>query len=311
MEIYPYSHFERQIVDDFHVNFSNAKNNVNVVFYSRLEFSPVRVIVIDTARSKISDNKDKDLSVIRQFYQIWQDLNSSSGNELLFPAEYKRFLEFSDQVDLKSLDERKYLGTRVVKSKLWRIRKGENQSDFILLVNNAESYEILIGYLYQVSCYYQLAMDHIILHASGVIHKKGLFIFTGTSGAGKTTAAGFAQEMGAELLDDDQILLHKGHDGLFYGDGWGYQIKKGYTPIRGIFYLIQSDHDRLISLPKVQTARMLLDRFFEVVSPQLSADFQYRVFAQIASLTRTVPSYELRFRKSPDFWKLIDERFPD
>jgi hypothetical protein len=117
--------------------------------------------------------------------------------------------------------------------------------------------------------------------------------------------------LGAELLDEDQILVRAGSDGSFYGDGWGYQIKEGNSPIRAIFFVVQANEDCLIPLSQVRAARMLLDRFSEVVFLRLSPKMQTQVFVQISSLARGVPAYELYFRKSPDFWKLIDEHFPD
>jgi len=40
-------------------------------------------------------------------------------------------------------------------------------------------------------------------------------------------------------------------------------------------------------------------------------EYLRRSIRTIGDLARTIPGYELHFRKSPDFWKLIDAEFPD
>ncbi len=34
------------------------------------------------------------------------------------------------------------------------------------------------------------------------------------------------------------------------------------------------------------------------------------IFERAAKLARNIPGYTLHFRKNPDFWNIIDERFP-
>ena len=52
--------------------------------------------------------------------------------------------------------------------------------------------------------------------------------------------------------------------------------------------------------------QLLFARHNDILGNQFSDDLMKHSFEFIAGLARKVPGYELHFRKSPDFWKLID-----
>jgi hypothetical protein len=65
-----------------------------------------------------------------------------------------------------------------------------------------------------------------------------------------------------------------------------------------------------VAKDKTQMAHFLMERSIEVFGDILNDRMMEKLFRQIALLARNVPGYEMHFRKSLDFWKLIDEQIP-
>ena len=116
--------------------------------------------------------------------------------------------------------------------------------------------------------------------------------------------------MGSQVIDEDQVLVHSLPGGGYSADGWGYGIVPCETPLRAIFSLVQDSEDRLIPLNEMQVTRLILERQSDILGGMLSGEKLRGSFHLAGEIARHVPGYELHFRKSPDFWKLIDEKFP-
>jgi hypothetical protein len=152
---------------------------------------------------------------------------------------------------------------------------------------------------------YQLKIP---LHVSGVIHKNLLFLFGGPSGVGKSTVAGLSTKRGDMVIDEDQLLLQRQPDGNYRAQAWGYSLQSYDTPLSAVFKLVQDNQDCLTPLSQLQTTRFLLERVMDVIGSKLPQGSMEQIFHQAAEMARFIPGYELHFRKSPDFWKLIDEQ---
>ena len=73
--------------------------------------------------------------------------------------------------------------------------------------------------------YLTVKFDAIMIHGSGVSDSGSGRVFTGVSGQGKTTMAKLWFDAGAEILNDDRLIIRKDHDGytvhntpMFYVD---------------------------------------------------------------------------------------------
>ena len=140
----------------------------------------------------------------------------------------------------------------------------------------------------------------------------------GESGKGKTTVAQLSVETGHIALGDDLnfIIQVRPND---YKLGVAPSIVPTLSSysmlnpsLRGIFKLTKDNHDELIQLSPRNIAKNLLESLKQIPkAASLSDQIFQNAFQTISSIARAVPGYELHFRKSPDFWKLIDERFPD
>jgi hypothetical protein len=157
--------------------------------------------------------------------------------------------------------------------------------------------------------YSKIDTGSIPVHACGVIRLDCLFLFGGPSGAGKSTTARLSRKLGAQILDEDQVLIWENQNGNFYANAWGYSLKNCESPIKAIINLIQDEQDHLYRMSDLTTARFIMDRVFEVCGFYLSDQNKRKLFSMSARVARSIPGYTLHFRKSPDFWKLIDAEF--
>jgi hypothetical protein len=188
-----------------------------------------------------------------------------------------------------------------------RLRKDPSGKCFFALVDSSgrlPDYELnnLINIL-------QIEQGFIPIHACGVIHQQGLFLFGGKSGSGKSTIAALSSLNGNDILDEDQVVIRKPGPQQFYANAWGYSLKTSYVPIKAVFKVVQSINDALYPLTQVETAKFLFSRVMDVTQHASSKQFLVNIFSGMSEMARSIPGYELHFRKSPDFWKLIDREF--
>lgn len=74
--------------------------------------------------------------------------------------------------------------------------------------------------------------------------------------------------------------------------------------------LIQDDMDYLVPLSTIQVTKLLYEGMMQIPkSSAIHKGRQARAFKTMSEIARNIPGYELHFRKSPDFWKVIDAEF--
>jgi hypothetical protein len=144
-----------------------------------------------------------------------------------------------------------------------------------------------------------------LLHAATVIRDGKAYVFTGRSGAGKSTVASLSPE-GSVLTDEISLLRHE--NGLWRAYGtpfWGEFRAAGSNtsaPVAGIFRLLQAAENRVTALRPMAILRALLPNvlFF-------SADAKAnRQLLEILSVAATeIAGYNLAFRKNSTFWEVL------
>lgn len=218
----------------------------------------------------------------RAFVFLWPPQNQNKGSDIQNTRE-KRFLAFSIENPKEEAAYLKIFGYMIFLANTWHIERGG-----------------------------------LCVHSAAVSRNGQGFLFLGDSGAGKSTTARLSVEAGCLALGDDLnfILSHEKHGYSLAASPSPILSSVGYSMIQpglqGIFTLVQDKKDYLVSLSPKQTAIALFDSFQKQTpyTRRFSDQLVKKAFHTIADIARCVPAYELYFRKTPDFWKQIHEKFP-
>lgn len=167
----------------------------------------------------------------------------------------------------------------------------------------------------------QFHIDHggICLHSAAVARGKDGFLFLGKSEAGKSTVSRLSVEIGYPALGDDLNFIIRDEDNQYRLAASPSPIisSVGYSdlrpPLRGIFTLVQDKQDALVPVQSMKIAQVLFKEFLQETPyvRRMSDKYIKLGFQVCCNIARSVPGYELHFRKKPDFWKLINEEFPE
>lgn len=202
-------------------------------------------------------------------------------------------------------------------SSLLQLSRSEFSSmDFVYLVKSnytvQEVFPLIVHYVFLLEKIWLLQQNMYLIHASGVVSRQKGFLFFGKSGAGKSTITHLSQEYSNTILHDDKILVTQEEKDFYIMRLSNDNVFEDKSLLTSIFLLKQDTRDYLAPIRNLDKVHELMDGYLEVSGNLLSSQKIIKnAFEFLSDLARTVPGYELHFRKSSDFWKLIDERFPD
>ncbi len=152
-----------------------------------------------------------------------------------------------------------------------------------------------------------LGHNGFLLHAATVIRNKKAYIFTGRSGAGKSTVASLAPE-GSVLTDEISLLRREGGIWRAYGTPfWGEFRAAGSNtsaPVAGIFRLLQAAENRVESLRPMATLRTILPN---VLFFSAEAEANRQLLEILNQAAKEIAGYNLSFRKDRAFWEVLPE----
>lgn len=144
----------------------------------------------------------------------------------------------------------------------------------------------------------------LILHASAVVHGGRALVFSGHSGAGKSTISAMlpAADPAWSPLADELLVLRRADD----GGGWEVVVPPylgpagiahgARAPLAGIHFLVQAPFDRRDRLANGAALRGLLRNVLVYVAEPATAA---AVLAVAADVTAATPCFTLHFRKDP------------
>ena len=150
-----------------------------------------------------------------------------------------------------------------------------------------------------------LPRSGFFLHAATVIRDGRAYLFTGKSGAGKSTVASLAPE--GSVLTDELSLVRR-EDGIWraYGTPFWGEFRAGDSntsaPIAGIFRLVQAENNRVAPLRSVELLRAMIGNvlFFS----RQPADSQ-QLLNIVSRAAQELRGYTLEFRKDRTFWEVL------
>jgi hypothetical protein len=144
-----------------------------------------------------------------------------------------------------------------------------------------------------------------LLHAATVVHDGRAYIFTGRSGAGKSTVASLAPE--GTVLTDELSLVRR-EDGIWraYGTPFWGEFRAGDSntsaPIAGIFRLVQAEENRVAPLRPVEFLRAMIGNVLFFSREPADSERLLDIVSQAAQELR---GYSLEFRKDRTFWEAL------
>jgi hypothetical protein len=160
--------------------------------------------------------------------------------------------------------------------------------------------------LLRVLLSWKLLSHHgFLLHAATVVRKGKAYIFTGRSGAGKSTVASLSPK-GSVLTDE--ISLIRREDGVWRAYGtpfWGEFRATGSNtsaPVAGIFRLQQAAENRVTALRPVAILRALLPN---VLFFSAEAEANRQLLEILSQAATEITCYNLAFGKNATFWEVL------
>jgi hypothetical protein len=148
--------------------------------------------------------------------------------------------------------------------------------------------------------------DGFLLHSASTIHNGRALLFSGVSGAGKTTIARLAPP-DAILLSDEISYIRRSVSGYrafgtpFVGE-LGIVGRCLSAPLAAIYFLEQAGENRVRPMPPEVAARLLLRNVLFFAQDNALVE---KVFDLGCEFVSTVPAFELAFRPEPAVWELI------
>ena len=136
----------------------------------------------------------------------------------------------------------------------------------------------------------------IMMHASAVICNGKAILFTGVSGAGKSTQANlWKQNMGSEVLNYDQVLIFLHGDSVMTcGTPWAGKENlyiPGKYPLHAIVLVDKAEDDYVTELSKGEAfSRIYLNNYLY----PLNEEIENRYYDSISCLVSRIPVYELK-----------------
>lgn len=145
----------------------------------------------------------------------------------------------------------------------------------------------------------------LLIHSSCVVENEKAHMFSGQSGAGKSTTARLSYPR--QILSDEATLVKITPDGVTVFDSpfrSDLASTNGETvrPLGSIEILYQSLTNKRVRLEKTHGLLRLMDKVFYWAHNPIETK---RILVLLKHLADRVPIYELYFQKNNTFWELI------
>ena len=157
-------------------------------------------------------------------------------------------------------------------------------------------------------CRLLMSQGVLVVHGATVQFDDMTLLFTGHSGAGKSTIAAIAESAGARVLSDDRSIVSvRDSTATVWGTPWHGTHRRGSPApavLTAMFLLVQANEDRAERLSPARATGELLVRLIHP-GPQ-PADME-RLIDAVAAVAERVPMAELRFRPAVTAFQVAAE----
>src|SRR3954452_25585396 len=149
-----------------------------------------------------------------------------------------------------------------------------------------------------------------LLHAASAVREGEAHIFTGRSGAGKTTLSRMAPS-DVNLLADEISYVRKSATGYTaYGTPFAGELAKAgeniSAPLSAVYLLVQGPENRLELMHEAEAVRTLMRNILFFAQDEATVE---GIFKSACAFAAQIPMYRMIFTRSSEAWKLIGTRF--
>ncbi len=150
--------------------------------------------------------------------------------------------------------------------------------------------------------------DGILLHSSGVKDGNNGYVFSAVSGTGKSTMAGLWQQKGAQIINDDRLILIPNGDKIIMTNTPMpyYQDIYKESEVSAIFLLKQSPKNYIKPLPGVAGITGLMSNCIQFL---YNKEMVQKHLASITNITKRCPVYEVGFKPTTEIIDIIRDEF--
>ncbi len=148
----------------------------------------------------------------------------------------------------------------------------------------------------------------IMIHASGVKDDERGYVFTAVSGTGKSTMAGLWQKTGAQVINDDRlILIPKGEKVIMTNTPMPYyQDIYKESPVTAMFLIRQSPENYLKQVPGAAGVAGLMANCIQFL---YNKEMVQKHLEAITAIAGKCPVYELGFKPTTEITEIIRREF--
>ncbi len=270
-------------VEKTHSEFRVGKSNKELIDFS--------VYVLSDNRKNISES-----NVLIGETSSWKVYESSSGGrELVWPGADGNGYLWRLVIALDRLSATVYVGESWLE-----------EHDGIKVIKDIVNYPLdELLFMYAAS-----GRNGLLVHSAGCVVNDDIgLVFCGKSGAGKSTISKqLVNDADISLVSDDRIIIHKNADGYFMsGTPWPGEagIAANRTaPLRALFFLKQSDDNRLEPIPVSDAFKQLLP---VSTIPWHEKELLPDVLDYCNSIAESIPTYNLYFARDTGVAELVKE----
>ncbi len=158
---------------------------------------------------------------------------------------------------------------------------------------NGEIFPLLYPLGPLVLYYLTVKSDAVMMHASGIFDGEKGRLFTGFSGAGKSTMAYLWQKSGAKIINDDRLIIRKEKgDYVMYNTPMMYVDIPKRAPLNSIHLIKHASEN---SMEKIGGAAAVSQLMAFCIQHNFNSSFIERHLTFISELCNQIPIYKTGF----------------
>jgi hypothetical protein len=146
----------------------------------------------------------------------------------------------------------------------------------------------------------------LLIHAASAVRNGNAFLFSGLSGAGKTTISRLAP-LDVTLLTDEISYIRRDKDRyVAFGTPFAGELAKVgkniHAPLKALYFLRQGLDNKVESMNRTEAIRQLMENVLFFAQDQELVGY---VFESACNLIQTIPIFQLTFLPDERIWELI------